>query len=124
MANQTWKPIAGGICSIVGGVIGVLGGFAVSALGLLRLGGLPGIWGMWGWNGHMMPWGMGLLAWFALPLLIMGVVAIIGGIYSIQRRHWGLALAGAICATLTPMSLVLGVPAIVFIGLARDEFEK
>ena len=52
---------------------------------------------------------------------LLGVLAIIGGIFAIKRRNWGLALAGAIAATLT--FFPCGIPAIVFVALAKPEFE-
>jgi hypothetical protein len=49
-----------------------------------------------------------------------GIVAIIGGIFALQRRHWGVSLAGAICA-LMPPSTLLGILSVVFVSLSRDE---
>ncbi|TFH36823.1 MAG: hypothetical protein E4G93_01430 [Dehalococcoidia bacterium] len=123
MANQTWKPIAAGVCSIVGGALGILSGLAAGVMGIWSMSGMPGMWGMWGAESHMTPWGANPFGWFGLPALILGAMAIVGGIFALKRRHWGLSLAGAICATLTPISFILGVPAIVFIALSHDEFE-
>ena len=50
------------------------------------------------------------------------ILAIVGGIYALQRKIWGLALAGSIAAFFTP-SWVLGVAAIVFTALSKNEFE-
>ena len=44
---------------------------------------------------------------FAPPSLVLGIIAILGGIYALRRRIWGLALAGSICA-LSPLGLFLG----------------
>ncbi len=55
----------------------------------------------------------------AVPLLIIGAAAIIGGISSIRRRNWGLALAGSICAAIF---FPLGLPAIVLLALSKREF--
>jgi len=46
----------------------------------------------------------------------------VGGIYALQRKIWGLALAGSIAAFFSP-SWVLGVAAIVFTALSKNEFE-
>ncbi|MFC1866017.1 hypothetical protein ACFLYB_04830 [Chloroflexota bacterium] len=51
----------------------------------------------------------------------MSVVAIIGGIYTVQRKNWGLALTEAFCA-IVPMQ-ILGILSIVFIALSKKEFE-
>jgi len=56
---------------------------------------------------------------FAIPL-ILGIVAIIGGVYALRRRIWGLALAGSICAFFC--AWFLGIPAIIFVILGKSEF--
>jgi len=118
--EQTWKPTAGGICSIVGGCLGVIGGILIGFVGMWT-GMMSGMWGMWG-GYHMMPFGANLFGLLGLPSIILGVVAIVGGVFALKRHHWGLALAGAICAVLTPMSFILGAVAVVFIALSRAEF--
>jgi len=57
----------------------------------------------------------------AIPVLILSLLAIFGGIYSIKRRAWGLALAGSICGTL--LTWFLGVPAIILTMVSKREFE-
>ena len=58
----------------------------------------------------------------AFVLLVLGVVAIVGGIYAMKKRLWGMALAGAICGILT--FLPLGIIATVFIAQAQKEFSS
>ena len=66
---------------------------------------------------------MALLLWgLSLPLLISCILALVGGIYALHRKKWGLVLAGAIAAFL-PFSL-LGTAAIIFTVLAKGEFEQ
>ena len=68
----------------------------------------------------------GLLALIGIPGIILGIVAIVGGIYALKRRLWGLALAGAICAllfTIPFLGWILAILAIIFVSLARREFE-
>jgi hypothetical protein len=60
--------------------------------------------------------------WFIIMeglLLVLGIVAIIGGISAIRRKSFGLSLAGAICAL---PSGILGVLAIIFVSLGKREF--
>ncbi len=57
----------------------------------------------------------------AVFLLIVGILPIIGGIYALQRKKWGLALAGSIVAILG--SSILGILATIFMVMAKDEFE-
>ena len=56
-----------------------------------------------------------------IPFFIIGVLGIIGGIYSLQRKMWGLALAGAVASTV--YWFFVGIPTIVFIAQSKDEFE-
>ena len=57
----------------------------------------------------------------AIFLLIVGILPIIGGIYALQRRKWGLALAGSIAAIFG--SSLMGILATIFTALSKDEFE-
>lgn len=56
--------------------------------------------------------------------LVLGIVAIIGGIFAITRQVWGLALADAMCALFPPRVSVLGILAIVFVAPSKSEFDK
>jgi hypothetical protein len=49
------------------------------------------------------------------------MLAVIGGIYALQREKFGLAVTGSIAAFL-PFSL-LGLASIILIALSKDEFE-
>ena len=53
--------------------------------------------------------------------LFFGILALVGGIYAVQRKRWGWALTGSICA-LVP-TFVLGLAAVILTVLSRDEFE-
>jgi hypothetical protein len=105
--KKTWMPTVAGILSIVAGAIELLGGIAIGGVAaflttFLRFPGLGGI--------------------FGFPLMALGIVAIIGGIYSLGRRSWGLALAGAICSLFLPHISVLGILAIIFVAISKKEF--
>jgi hypothetical protein len=103
--GKTWKPTVAGILSIIAGSIGVIIGIVVAAVG--------GI----GWF-FAMPW----FSAIAAPIIVVGVIAIIGGIYALRREFWGLALAGSICALLGPWA-ILGILAIIFVSLGKGEFK-
>ena len=97
--GRRWMPTAAGILSIIAGVIAFLLFILVAAMD-----GPEGVAG----------------AIFGLALIAIGIVAIVGGVFALRRRIWGLALAGAICSV--PGSLILGIPAIVFIAMSKREF--
>jgi hypothetical protein len=48
------------------------------------------------------------------------VLAIVGGAFALKKRHWPLALAGAIAGTIT--FFPCGIPAIIFVSLGKEEF--
>ncbi len=103
--QQTWRPIAGGILAIVAGSLNIL-----VALAVLLFMAAPRM--------HM---GIAAIGLLAIPLGILAVVAIAGGISALQRRHWGFALAGGICAIISPWWL-LGVLSTVFVAISKEEF--
>lgn len=59
---------------------------------------------------------------FGILASVPGIIAVIGGIKALKRRRWGLALAGSICACL--YFNVLGIPALVFLLLSKNEFRS
>lgn len=107
--ERTWKPTTAAILSIIAGALQVIGGIVVGVIG----GTIAGL--------AEIPMVTTIFAAIAIPLIIIGIVAIVGGIYALRRRIWGLALAGAICALIGPW--FLGIPAIIFVILGKNEFE-
>ncbi len=119
--TKTWKPTTAGILSIIAGVIQVIGGLVVTVIGG-AVGALAPQW----WAGGALasvPGMGGIMAAIGIPLIIIGIVAIVGGVYALKRRIWGLALAGAICAVIGPWG-ILGVLAIIFVAMGKGEFEQ
>lgn len=115
----TWKPIMAGILDIVGGAIGMVGGLYVVALSSL--------FGVIHQLAHLDPQliqkiEQAIKNVIAVPFVVgfIGIIAIIGGVYALQRRIWGLALAGAICSCV--VFPFFGLPSIIITALARDEF--
>ncbi|MFP3898025.1 MAG: hypothetical protein ACLFVD_01770 [Dehalococcoidia bacterium] len=110
--EKTWKPTAAGVLCIVAGVADLGFGVLVFAAASLVQRALAFT---------DMEW----LAWLLVALsplwFVLGIVAIVGGVFALRRRVWGLAPAGAICA-LSGCSL-FGILAIIFVALARREFD-
>ena len=104
--EKTWKPTVGGVLAIIAGALGLIIGL-LFATGVGLIGGIIGM----GW----------LSAIFA-PLIVIGIIAIVGGICALYRRVWGLALAGSIFALIGPWFL-LGILAIIFVSLGKREFK-
>jgi len=91
-AEQTWKPTAAGSLTISAGALGLIVGIVLVEISPLFI--------------------VGLLA------IMTGVVAVAGGLCALKRKVWGLALAGSICS----VPCWLGIPAIIFIALSKQEF--
>jgi len=53
--------------------------------------------------------------------VIEAIFPILGGVYALQRRKWGWALAGSIIAIIGVFPL--GVLSTIFVLMAKDEFE-
>ena len=103
--EKTWKPTVAGVLDIIAGSLEVVIGIVVAALGSV------------GWF-----FGMGWMSAIGAPLIIFGIIAIVGGIYALRRQVWGLALAGSIFALVGPWGL-LGLLAIIFVSLGKREFK-
>jgi hypothetical protein len=107
---KTWKPTAAAVLSIVSGAF----------IFLYRSGAFTRAVRMHGLVSSQIPSSIGI---------IIGLIAVVGGTLAIRRRVWGLALAGAICALFPPhpwgdltWTPVLGIFAIVFVVLSKNEF--
>jgi hypothetical protein len=61
-----------------------------------------------------------ILPLIIIPFLAAAAIAVIGGIFAIQRHQWGWALAGSIIATL-PFS-IFGLAAVILLALSKEEF--
>jgi vacuolar-type H+-ATPase subunit I/STV1 len=97
--ERTWKPTTAGILTLISAPFVLAQSFG----GALQSHEIQGQLIMW-------------------VCLVVGIVAIVGGIFTLRRRIWGLALAGAICATLSLFTFYLGVLAIIFTTMAKKEF--
>ena len=110
-----------GILSIISGVFGLMGMIIIilmifmfrSLIGLEEID--PGT------DALVMGWMIGIYAVSAAFAGIFGVLSIIGGVYALQRRYWGLALTAAILATIN--FFPTGIPAVIFAALGKSEFE-
>jgi hypothetical protein len=141
---------AGGVFSILAGTLEVIGGGTAVALltspsvqhallDPLRLVAFPPVWPV------VPTW----LIIAGVPLMVLGVMAILGGVSAIRRKSFRQSLAGAICALpsvivgwylvgaaatkilfAVPLAMVIwglalvisGIPAVIFVSLSKREF--
>ena len=118
--KSTGKPIAAGILNIIAGVLGIIG-----AVGMFI--GFSFITNYWKIGGvefefQALPrFTENVILGLAIPSLIIAILALVGGIFAVQRKQWGLALAGSIAAILSLFPL--GIVSTVLIAISKEEFE-
>ena len=101
--ERTWKPTTAGILSIVAGTIGLIAGIVAAVVGGV-LATFPWYYGNV-WTDAVS--NATIVSAVGAGLIVIGIVAIVGGIFTLKRRVWGLALTGAICALFSPPGAVL-----------------
>jgi len=120
---KTWKATTAGILNIISGglngliAIGlIIAIFAVGNLSLMIMDFLPPEDAPF-----IMPLIIPILVFVLVMSIVTAVFPIIGGVYALQRRRWGWALAGSIIAIFR--TSVLGILSTIFVAMAKDEFE-
>jgi len=115
--------VVAGVLNIIVGIISLFGMFVVIGLlaafsgGVLTLARMAELMPLW-LSGMI----HGVLIVVALLLAVLSSLPLIGGIYALQRKSWGLALAGSIVAILAIAPL--GITSAVLVVMAKDEFES
>jgi hypothetical protein len=108
----TWMPVTAGILDLVVGILGLTIGIICAIVG-----------------GFLTFFIAGLGALIGAPMIILSLVAIVGGVFAIRKRAWGFALAAAICGFIVGLpsfiapAILLGIPAIIFTALGKGQFE-
>jgi hypothetical protein len=115
----------GGILSIVAGALGGLGSL-MGVLFMILIFSIAATDSTYYYDGYRYADGsftVFMVIWlvFAVFFILLGALGIVGGIFAIRRKNWGLALAGAIGGTIT--FFPVGVPAIIFVAMGKGEFE-
>jgi hypothetical protein len=118
--KKNWASLTAGILDVISGAGGLIGSLILFTIGIIGSGlikiSTPDV------NSFLAGIPFALFIIIALLLFIMGILAIIGGIFAIQGKNWGWALTGAIVAFL--LSWILGIPSIVFTILARNNPDR
>ena len=119
---KTWKPTTAGIFNIITGACNVLGAIWLIIAIVVISGGT--------YTMHFLPPADApFIAPMIIPILVIvlvitiiqAVLPIVGGVFALQRRRWGWALAGSIIAI--PGMFPLGVASTILVSLAKEEFE-
>jgi hypothetical protein len=117
---HTWKATTAGILTIIAGSLNII-------IGILAFTLFKTFWDSWSvyFNMPVMPM-MGienLSNVLETIFIIIGIISIIGGIFALKRRLWGLSLTGAILALFPPQIAVLGILSIIFVAMGKNEFD-
>ena len=115
--RKTAMTTATGTLSILAGVANMLVAFLLF-IGMLVIQGAIGFVAIPFWVPVNVP---AVLFLLSIPFIAAGALALIGGIYAVQRRKWGLALAGSVAAFF-PCG-IFGLVSVILLVLSRDEFE-
>ena len=116
--DKTWMPLVAGILDIVAGALTLIGGIIYFIVGGLFFAMLSGNISA---GEEFLAFLPVIFMFFAALGIIIGILAVIGGIFALRNKIWGLALAGSIAAIIPFWPL--GIASIVFTALSKDEFE-
>ena len=113
--NTRWLPTVAGVLEIIAGIT-ALAGFLALGFAATAVASVPPE------EAAEFPLTVvsGFLGILATIILIVGVLAVVGGVFALNRKRFGWALTGAIAATFC--SPPFGVPAIILTAIAEDEF--
>ncbi|MBN1191616.1 MAG: hypothetical protein JXA46_17825 [Dehalococcoidales bacterium] len=116
--DTKWMPTVAGILNIVVGSLSLVGGI-LSAF-------LIGAFFSDSYDHYSGQGLSALMVWMVIftPLFIISLLALAGGIFSLLKKTWGMALAGSIAASLTLWACPLGIISIVFVAISRYEFDR
>ena len=118
--KKTSLPIVAGILDIIAGIISLLAFIGLLIASIVTGGICHGWW-------PSIPWtpgidiGFAVFGFSALISLIVGSLALTGGIFALQRKHWNLVLAGSVSAIFP--AFIFGVTAVILTVISQKEFE-
>ncbi len=118
MANSNYSVVAG-VLSIVSGVFGIFSSIGMILVSLVFWSAIsvaadtPDEFPLYFFQTIYLVLG--------IVFLILAILAIIGGVFALQRKHWRMALTGAIAAVLT--FFPTGIAAVIFVGLSKQDFK-
>ena len=113
--ERTSKPTTAGILNIITGGLGILG----AIIYFIGFGVVSGCWDIpMGYIPDFVP---AIVLGTAVITLLIAVLALVGGIFGVQRKYWGWSLAGSIAAIIA--FLPLGIASTILTSQSKGEFE-
>jgi len=118
------KATVGGILSIVSGALGVLGGLILLMIALAGTSFFNSrvFYDVTVADERVFHFVVAIYAVMGIIGLIVGALAIVGGVFSIQRKRWGWALAGAIASVFA--FFPTGIAAVILVAMGQQEFAQ
>ena len=107
LVKETWQPTTAGTLNIISGCFGIVGGVYIANVGGLE------------WDLPALV--VAIVGVVGISRIVLGVIALIGGIFARRRKLWELALAGSILAILCAPPL--GVLSTIFVSMSKKEFK-
>jgi hypothetical protein len=114
--EKTPKPIIAGILNIIIGSLGLLISFTLFLLVFVAK--IDFI----DYLGIFPEFITAMVLFAASVILLLSLLVLVSGIFALERRYWGLSLAGSIVAMMT--GNLLGIAALVLIAVSKDEFDR
>jgi hypothetical protein len=112
---KTAKPVVAGVLNIVTGSLGLM--YALAAFLVFVILDI-------GIEDYFLVFPEFISAFILAVVIIISLfslLVLVSGLYALERKYWGLALAGSIVAVIG--FFVLGIPVLVLVALSRDEFD-
>ncbi len=116
MPHKSFRPVAGGVLSLVSGYLNVFEGIL-----LLSRSSLFPLMGNFVNVSTLSTAGTNA---FAIIMIVLGVISAIGGFYAIARRGYPMAVIGSITSLFPSVAVIPGILSLIFVGTSRSEFAK
>ena len=122
--SKSWMSITAGILDIVSGALGLFTGFFMTfARHTARTAGSgASVFGFHAAVPTLPATGLAFHPWIGIALIVISIVAIVGGVFALRVKNWGMALAGSICAVIS--GRLMGVVALILIAIAKKDFDR
>ncbi|MDD1768380.1 MAG: zinc ribbon domain-containing protein [Methanomassiliicoccales archaeon] len=115
------KSLIGGILVVISGLIGIVTGLILAVTASTILDALGDMYGA-----DILQAVEGVLVACGVIWFIIGLIALIGGIFAIRRKRWGIAIVGGVFGLLTIgpyfIGSILGLIGLILIAISKDEF--
>ena len=110
VVEKTAKPVVGGILILIGALVGIASGASLIWAGSMFL--------------PLGDYGMdisGILAVCGIIWIVLSLIGLLGGIFAMQRKHFGLAIVGGIFSLLVGF-FIFGLIGLILVAISKDEF--